>query len=275
MKVSTAVAASAAVPVVLSPVDFQNHSSDCAGAIRPDIWARVALSNPYSQYLNLPNYRDARYTNDLRRGPYPFRDIDYLHFLDGGLADNLGVKTLRAAMVSPNDSAGGLAAINRGQIRRLVVILVNARSDPPTGLYQQAGPPGLVAAINTITSAPINANTANSQLALDDLLTELAQVADAAKAMHAGFAGMTLYGITVDYDQLPADTAAHRALRDAAKDVPTSWTLTPEQLAVTEQVGRFLLVRHPCFTQLVVDLAATAPADADAAPPIGCKTIQR
>ena len=206
LKISTAVAASAAVPIVLSPVDFRNHADGCEGKVRPDIWAKVALSNPYSQYLNLPNYRDARYTNDLRRGPYPFRTIDYLHFLDGGLADNLGVKTLRSAMISPNDQAGGLKAINRGQIRKLVVILVNARSDPPSGLYQEADTPGLVAAVNTIASAPINANTANSQLALEGLITELAQAAEGARAMHAGFAGMKIYGITVDYDQIPADT---------------------------------------------------------------------
>jgi hypothetical protein len=50
---------------------------------------------------------------------------------------------------------------------------------------------------------------------------------------------MRIYGITVDYDQIPADTPAHIALRDAAKDVPTSWTLTPPQLQVTEDAGRF------------------------------------
>jgi NTE family protein len=272
LKISTAVASSAAFPIALSPVDFQNNSgAACAGTLRQDQWATIALGNPYSQYLNLPNYRDARYTNDLRRGQYPFRNIEYLHFLDGGLADNLGVKTLRSAMISTHDEVGGLNAINTGQIQRLVVILVNARSEPPNGLYQQPNTPGLVDAINTVVGAPIDASTANSALALQALLTELDQAAQGARA-NAGFKGMKIYGITVDYDQLPADTQENRALRDAAKDVPTSWTLTSDQLAITEQVGRFLLARHPCFIQLTADLQATTPSGPPDAPPVPCPT---
>jgi NTE family protein len=272
LSISTAVAASAAFPIALSPVDFQNNTTGCKGSVSSDEWATIALSNPYSPFLNLPGYRDARYTNDLRHGQYPFRNIDYLHFLDGGLADNLGVKTLRSALISPSDHVGGLNAINRGLIRKLVVILVNARSDPPNAIYQEAGPPGLVDAINTVVSAPIDANTASSQLAMQSLLTEVAKAAEAAKAMHAGFAGMQIYGITVDYDQIPADTPEHRALRDEAKDVPTSWTLTPPQLQITERTGRFLLNRDPCFARLLADLRATPPPGAEAAVPLPCLT---
>jgi NTE family protein len=272
LPISTAVAASAAFPIALSPVDFQNNAKGCKGTVSSDEWATIALSNPYSPYLNLPGYRDARYTNDLRRGQYPFRDIDYLHFLDGGLADNLGVKALRSALVSPSDHVGGLNAINRGLIRKLVVILVNARSDPPNAIYQQAKTPGVIDAVNTVVSAPIDANTANSQLALEALLTEVAKAADAAKAMHAGFAGLRIYGITVDYDQIPADTPEHRALRDEAKDVPTSWSLTPSQLEITERIGRFLLNRHPCFGRLLGDLGATPSPGAEPAVSLPCLT---
>ena len=38
----------------------------------------------------------------------------------------------------------------------------------------------------------------------------------------AKFEGMKISGITVDFDQLPADTPPHRDLRDAAKRLPTS-----------------------------------------------------
>jgi hypothetical protein len=85
---------------------------------------------------------------------------------------------------------------------------------------------------------------------------------------------MRIYGITVDYDQIPADTPAHIALRDMAKDVPTSWTLTPAQLQRTEEAGRFLLRRHPCYRGLLADLhASQPPVDGESAPPaIPCTT---
>jgi NTE family protein len=271
LPISVAVAASAAFPIALSPVDFQNNAAGCQGTLRSDDWATLATRNPFTPYLNLPTYRDARYVNDLRRGANPFRDIRYLHFLDGGLADNLGVKTLRSALISPYDEAGGLNAINQGRIRNLVVILVNARSDPPNQVYQEAGTPGLVQSINAVTSVPLDSNTANSASALQDLLTEVGKAAQGAK-MKAGFAGMKVYGVTVDYDQLPTDTPEHIALRDEAKDVPTSWTLTSEQLAVTEKVGQFLLDRHPCFGRLLRDLGATPRAGALPAVDVPCVT---
>jgi hypothetical protein len=85
---------------------------------------------------------------------------------------------------------------------------------------------------------------------------------------------MWIYGITVDYDQIPADTPAHIALRDTAKDVPTSWTLTAPQLQVTEEAGRFLLRQHPCYRTLLGDLhASQPPAAGESAPPaIPCTT---
>jgi hypothetical protein len=48
-------------------------------------------------------------------------------------------------------------------------------------------------------------------------------------------------------------------LRNRAKDVPTSWTLTPAQLQTTEEAGRSLLRRHPCYRALLADLRAAQP----------------
>ena len=133
---------------------------------------------------------------------------------------------MRTALIAPYDDAQVLRAINDGKIRKLVVVVVNARGDPPNKLYQQPQQPGLVGQIQAVTSVPLDSNTANSETALSALLSELAQ-ASAGAAGRAKFGGMRIYGITVDYDQIPADTPAHIALRDAAKDVPTSWSLTP------------------------------------------------
>ncbi len=273
LPLATAVSASAAFPILLTPVSFQDFAVGCAGQLRNGQWIEVDLSNPYTPYLNLPEYRDARYSNDLRHGPNPFRDIDYVYLLDGGLADNLGTRSLRSALIAPYDDAGVLRAINEGKIRSLAIIVVNARSDPPNNVYQQKAQPGVISMVNTVTSVPIDANTVNSQIALSDLLGGLAN-ATASTGSAAKFAGMKIYGITIDFDQIPADTAAHRDMRDAAKRLPTSWTLTPSQLQLTETVGTFLLRRDPCYRALVTDLSATQPpaiGEADT-PAIPCTT---
>ena len=90
----------------------------------------------------------------------------------------------------------------------------------------------------------------------------------------AKFTGMKIYGITIDFDLIPADTQAHRDLRDGAKRLPTSWTLTPPQLELAETAGRFLLRRDPCYRALLADLRASqSPIGSEAAPPaIACTT---
>jgi NTE family protein len=272
LPLATAVSASAAFPILLTPVSFQDYAVGCAGRLRNGQWIEVDLSNPYTPYLNLPEYRDARYSNDLRHGPNPFRDIDYVYLLDGGLADNLGTRSLRSALIAPYDDAGVLRAINEGKIRSLVIIVVNARSDPPNNVYQQREQPGVISMVKTVTSVPIDANTANSQIALSGLLGELAS-ATASTGNAAKFGGMKIYGITVDFDQIPADTAAHREMRDAAKRLPTSWTLTPSQLQLTETIGTFLVRRDPCYRALVADLHAAQPRAVEPEPPaIPCTT---
>src|SRR5205823_4571505 len=87
-------------------------------------------------------------------------------------------------------------------------------------------------------------------------------------AASARFAGMNIYGITIDFDQIPADTPAHRDLRNAAKNLPTSWTLTPPQLGTVEAAGRFLVQRDPCYRALVADLHATQPLGPREAEPL-------
>jgi NTE family protein len=79
--------------------------------------------------------------------------------LDGGLADNVGLRSLSESLISPRSSWKLLKAINTGQVK-LVVIVVNARSDAANDLYQTATRPGVVAMVQSVTSVPIDAATA-------------------------------------------------------------------------------------------------------------------
>lgn len=65
------------------------------------------------------------------------------------------------------------AAINTGKLRRLVVITVNARSEPPSSLDQQATTPGVVSMVGAVTSNPIDAATASIAAQRRALLSEL------------------------------------------------------------------------------------------------------
>src|SRR5262249_58541387 len=111
--ISSGVRASSAGPIVLSSVAFQNFSgSHCQGRPLPP-WITTRLNGRFAPYLNLDPFKLARYANDLRHGPHSLSKIDYLYFLDGGLADNLAIHELLETIPSPH-SAPIIAARDSG-----------------------------------------------------------------------------------------------------------------------------------------------------------------
>ena len=258
LPVSIGVASSAAVPVALSPLAFKNYSvTHCQGRTTPQ-WIKTQLEEPYAAYSNIERYKRARYANDLRRGPDPFRDIQYLYLVDGGLADNLGLHSIHEAVTSSNGMGELLYHINEGNIRKLVVIVVNSRSDAPNPIYESPDRPGVFGMIGSVASVPIDSTTSGTNAQMESLLAEI----KAAASVHendAKFEGMKVYGIQIDFDQLPSSTEAERTLRDKAKAIPTSWTMSEENRNIIKEVGPELLRNHPCFQHLLMDMKIKAP----------------
>ena len=158
-----------------------------------------------------------------------------------------------APIVAPTAEQGGppttiLQAVNEGRVRKLAVVVVNARADPATDIYANPNRPGIVGMINSVTSLPIDSASAGIKNQVDALL-----------AQYKGFPGApAIYGIELDFDQLRGADPEQRALRDQAKDIPTLWTITKPNLEVIDKAGTLLLHQHPCFQRLLDDLAISA-----------------
>jgi NTE family protein len=262
LPVSVGVAASSAVPVVLSPVDLRNDAVGCAGNLPSAQWISAMLTKPYPRYLDVEEFKRARYANALRHGPDAYRQIDYLHLLDGGLADNVGAHSLLDVLTSPHGSLRMLNAINTGTLRRIAVIAVNARSDPSNSLSTQRETPGVLSMVNTVISNPIDAATSGNATEMRTLLSELRDAAGNAPP-DALFGGTRIYDIEVDFDQfLPEQTG----LRDQVKNIPTAWTLKPADIQALDQAAQLLLHQHPCFQVLLFDAHDPGGNASDACP---------
>lgn len=256
LPIAVGVAASAAFPVLLSPVDLRNYAGkECPGAPPPRPWIAANLQKRYTPYLDVEEYKRARYANALRRGPDAYRDIAYLHLLDGGLADNLGVHSLIDAVISPHGSLGLVPAINSGQVKQIVLISVNARSDPPNTVGQDPATPGVVSMIGSVISTPLDANTAGVAAQVRELADQLNR-AGANAPRDALFGGLRVYNIEIDFDQFRAD---QKDLRARVKAIPTTWTLNQTQRDDAIRAGTLLLQQHPCFQRLLLDLGIAAP----------------
>ncbi len=273
LPLSIGVSASGAFPIALTPINLRDFSgASCVGAVPKDEWISDDLTHPLSRYLNLEEYKTARYANDLRHGPKSFRDIEYLHLLDGGVADNQGIHSLLDVVMSPHGPVRLLDAINSGRVKNIAVIIVNARSDAPSALDKEADTPGIISVLKTVTGVPIDAATsslnANMQLVLDTL-------AQAGRDAHGSpgapkFAGLRVYGIQIDFDQFHAD---QNGLRDAVKDIGTTWTLSAAQRKLIDSAGALLLRQHPCFQRMASDLNVT-DVEADPSVELACSVVE-
>ena len=268
--ISAGVAASSAVPIVLSPVAFRNYSvSYCQGRSMPQ-WITTRLDGRYAPYLNLATFRLAGYAYDLRRGPKSLRDIEYLYFLDGGLADNLAIhgllETISSPYAAPIIARGSsnlgpastiLEALSTGAIKKLAVVVVNARAGGANTTSQTASRPGVVGMVESVVSVPINSTTASVSSQMEVLLQTL-NAAGGGGAGNPGFTGLEVYAVQVDFDQLRLADPVHRALRDKANQIPTLWSISAENRDVLEQAGTLLLRQHPCFQRLLLDMGIGA-----------------
>src|SRR5215472_16853638 len=263
--ISSGVAASSAVPIVLSPVAFQNFSvSHCRGRPIPQ-WITTRLNGRFAPYLNLETFKLARYANDLRHGPNSLRKIDYLYFLDGGLADNLAIHGLLETISSPyaapiiaaRDSglpAGAtvLDALNTGKIKKIVVLVI-------------------VDMVNSVTSIPLSATTASVASQLEVLLAQLNAAAGGGGPGNPQFTGLKVYAVKIDFDQLRDSDPHHRELRAKANNIPTLWSITQEHREVLEETGIVLLHQHPCFQRLLLDMNIAASFIDPSFAKMGCR----
>ena len=131
---SLAVAASAAVPVVFTPVVIQNYPGGCPAPL-PDWVERVRNDDTAAPLIRA--YADA-----LER--YRTGDIKYVKLLDGGIVDNYGLAGFTLSLLAANTPYGPLSPREAVKLRRLLFLVVDAGRGP-SGEWAQtvAGPAGV------------------------------------------------------------------------------------------------------------------------------------
>jgi len=146
--VGKAVTASSAVPVLFSPVLVRNH-----GGCQPYEFQlnRVHEDVRFKhQALKLRNFR--------HKHKYP-----YLHLVDGGVADNLGVRSLLNQIYEQdNDFWEALKAYRLTNTKKVLFVVVNAAAVLDEGISQSTDTPSLsqtLNAVTTIQSQNYNADT--------------------------------------------------------------------------------------------------------------------
>ena len=249
-KLSVGVAASAAVPGPMSPVTLINYSPcEAQQAVSwPKTWVTNAANSNW--YDNPTRVRRGRVAEGYSLGGKvpPPEGKSFIHLLDGGLADNLGVaepfRLLSTNEISPNF----FNRISKGQIRRVIFILVNARTAKASELNGEIATPGLTAMLGATINAPIENVTSGNVERLETLLRERfnAAAAEMPPSLAENFKNLETFFVPIDFDGIE-DVGCRRAFQSIA----TSWTLPEKEIDALMVAGQALLKSAPKLGKVV------------------------
>ncbi|WP_460894900.1 patatin-like phospholipase family protein [Ramlibacter monticola] len=239
---SVAVAASSAVPMLLSPVTLRNYAGTCPFAA-PAADPAPADRNLSARLLQriAESYRDA--------GERP-----YLHLVDGGLADNLGVRGLVDHTMAGGSLDKSFGTRPEGSVHQIVLVSVNSERDAGERIDRTDRVPGMVQVLDALVFGAGSRFAEETTAMVDDQARRLREQLHAARGRPGSpfAADAELHVITVSL----------RSLRDAdLLRVPTAFQILPVQVNELQAAGRTALRDSPEFQRLRASLGSGAVDD--------------
>jgi hypothetical protein len=203
-------------------------------------WVDLALKDRdktdprrYRAAQNLLAYRDPTRTT--------------LHILDGGLADNMGLRAViqslaskdRAVKENPDGSEalGGwslLNMINTHKIKTLIVITANARTKHDSKADTHVGGPSTFGVLGAASGIPMGNYSTDSLQLIEATLREYAPDA---------FSSLQMRAFEVAFEDLPGDSRPEESERHFFQNLATSFELQPFEVDCLIDRGSQLLRR--------------------------------
>ena len=234
---SFAVTASSAVPLLLSPVTVRNYSGDCPAA---------AQDQPQTSFAE--DYR-SRLLRAQQRTYLDATARPYIHLVDGGLSDNLGVRRLldRALSSGAMGATFNEVRIQPGSIKRLVLVVVNAERDPAQRIDESDRVPSTAAVVDALLFGTGNHATDETQGFLTDVAKRWQDdLREGRRDRFAGFASdAEIFLITVNLRDAPAGEDRRMLLQ-----VPTAFTIRDSEVTQLIDAGRQVLRASPEYRSL-------------------------
>jgi len=145
---SRAVAASSAFPILLSPITINNYAGSCE-CIRPE-WMNAALTNQLERSRRSIRAKELLSYQNSSEHPY-------LHLLDGGLSDNLGLRGPYEDIIA---KGGVWKKINDDldatSVKKMVMIVVNSATKKDKGWDRRKQPPRAIQVTVALGAVPMH-----------------------------------------------------------------------------------------------------------------------
>jgi NTE family protein len=228
VSLSRAVTASLAFTGGFSPVTFRNYPKSTCGYRRP-AWIDAGLADPLGDVRAHDRATAwASYEDEAR---------PWVHLLDSGISDNLGARAASLPFTVRGEPWSVLDRVESGAVRRLVVVLVDARSQGEPKIDRRARAPGLGAAIGASAGSPMSSVSSDTVAFVQRYLAEIQ--------------GCTTYFIYLRFEAEPDPET-----RDWLNHLPTTLALPRPTIDRIVAAAPRLLAASPDYQRLLSDLEA-------------------
>ena len=245
--VARAASASSAVPMVLSPITLRNYAGTCGYKV-PEGLEEMMKSRAVSErqfYLvnNISVYLDAE------KKPY-------IHLVDGGVADNLGLRAILDRVILKGSVWKSIEGTPREKVQKVILIVVNAETEPDRKWDRIENIPPFGAMFSAYSSIAIeryNQETLallkeSAELWANEIKTERCK--GGVVSSEPGSCGdINFYVVEVKFDALRDE-----AERTYFKRFPTSFKLSSEKVDQLRDVAHRILEESEAFQKLLRDL---------------------
>jgi NTE family protein len=254
VRLSRAAAASSAVPVVLSTVTIDNYGGSCSFDVPP--WVKLFTQSddpPRPAARAIRELNESRVLADGVNRPY-------VHLVDGGVSDNVGMRgVLDALQLLEALHAAGIPT-PLDHVKRIVVIVVNSLSSPPTAWDTSEQGPGVVDVLLQSTGVPIDHYSYEAV----ELLKDISARWDTARRLR-DLAGCDVNkeapvcaAIRVPQAKIYAIDVSFPALQDKAEfdylnQQPTTFVLPPEAVDRLRAAAGTIIAASPEFQRMLKD----------------------
>ena len=240
LPVAYASSASAAIPLVLSPITLKNYAGQC-GYETPR-WLLEARKSENT--LRRTRAKELLSYLDVEKRPH-------VHLLDGGLSDNIALR----GILEGTSVTGGLEAVfqNAGvkQVKKLVILSVNAETSPDLKEYRSDEIPVFTRSINSLVDIPINRYSADTLLltrfAVEMWRNHIRKLSPGVEAVLGRDA--EIYFIDANLGKVDDPVEQEYLMK-----IPTTLYLTDEQIDRLLLAVSRLIYKDPEFQRLMNDL---------------------
>ena len=239
LPVAVAVTASSAVPVVFPAITLRNHAGSC-GFEAPD-WLEEALASRKQAPRRWHAASEMAAYLDRKNTPY-------IHLVDGGIADNLGVRGPLDKVIRRGGLSRRIKELGVERPRHMAFIVVDASTTPDRSFAMVPGAPSLSALLGSVTDTQLHRYNFETIALLDEALDRFARelAADGSP-------------ITVHMIELAEHGIGDPEEREFFDNVPTALSLEAESVDRLVAIGRRLLSESEEFQNMLAELKRGRP----------------